>query len=77
MKTSSKENSLPQEIVDSISHRAGKLLVIISTSFSITASKKYSYKSYISAICIYLKGLARLLSSSIKNNTRFIFQKRF
>ena len=77
MKTSSKEDSLLQETVNSISHRSGILSVIISTLFPITVSKKYSYKSYITSICIYLKGLARLLSNSIKNKTRFIFQKRF
>jgi|GEM_PF-2826869 len=66
-----------QEIVNNISHRAGVLVVFISTLFPITVSKKYSYKSYVTAICIYLKGLARLPRSSIKNNTRFIFKKRF
>ena len=65
MKTSSKNNYLLQKIVNNISHRASVLVVFISTSFPITVSKKYSYKSYITSICIYLKGLARLLSSSI------------
>ena len=56
MKTSCKGDPQLQKIVNSISHRAGILLVIISTSFTIIALKNIP-TNHISLqfVCIYLK----------------------